>query len=418
MQKVFVFALLIGVVQPGFSQPSYQESRDRQLIIPNRENSEWAMKQPYVVLISIDGFRYDYAEKYQAKNILKLAGEGASARRMIPTFPSKTFPNHYTLVTGLYAGNHGIVANEFYSRSRDEWYSIPNSGSVQDGSWYSGKPLWVLAEEQRMLSASYFWIGSEAEIGGIRPTYYYPYSSKIPNAYRYQQAIEWLELEPEYRPHFISVYFSIVDDAGHNFGPDALETKRAVLEMDSLLGAFREELTRFSYDITVILVSDHGMATIGEGIVLSEVVDLKDSKVSWSFPPMIYQENDLVREEIYQTLMRNDKIQVWKKESLPLYFNYQNEDRVGDLILLTESPVVVIQKPEEVLGGAHGFDPFGSKEMSAIFHAAGPRINAGFSIETVENIHVYPFVAHLLGLQITHTIDGELRFLEPAILGD
>ncbi len=374
------------------------------------------MKQPYVVLISIDGFRYDYAEKYQAKNILKLAEEGASARRMIPTFPSKTFPNHYTLVTGLYAGNHGIVANEFYSRSRNDWYAISNRGSVQNGQWYGGKPLWVLAEEQGMLSASYFWIGSEAEIAGIRPTYYYPYSGKIPNPFRYQQAIEWLELEPEYRPHFISVYFSIVDDAGHNFGPDANETKKAVLEMDSLLGVFREELKRFPHDITVVLVSDHGMAPISEGIVLSEIVDLKDSKVSWSFPPMIYQENEQVKEEIYQTLMKNEQIRVWKKENLPLYFNYQNEDRVGDLILLTESPVVILQEPVEVSGGAHGFDPFGTLEMSSIFSVVGPRITPGFSIESVENIHVYPFVAHLLGLQIHHQIDGDLRFLKPAII--
>ena len=140
--------------------------------VPNPPNSAAQQSKHYVVLVSLDGFRYDYAAKYGAKNLLAMAQRGASAPDgMIPSYPSVTFPNHYTLATGLYPEHHGIVANNFYDAARKQTYRLGDPATVTDGSWYGGTPIWVLAEQQRMRAACFFWPGSEAEIQGTRPSY-------------------------------------------------------------------------------------------------------------------------------------------------------------------------------------------------------------------------------------------------------
>ena len=277
-------------------------------VIQNRENSEWAMSRDYVIMISIDGFRHDYADQFQAHNILKLAEEGLKAEALIPSFPSKTFPNHFTLVTGLLPGNHGLVGNSFFSRSKNAWYRISNKEAVTDPTWYSGIPIWTLAEMQGMLSASFFWVGSEAPIEGILPTYLYPYDGSVPNDFRIEQVVDWLELPANKRPHMITAYFSLVDDVGHEFGPDTEETKEAVLEIDRLIGQLMDEVSQMSLPVHIILVSDHGMSSIDQGLVLPDLVDLDDAKVSYSFPPMIYQNDQQKREKLYQELLAIDAL--------------------------------------------------------------------------------------------------------------
>ena len=160
---------------------SYQEVLSLERKVEGRKNSDWAMQQPYVIMLSIDGFRYDYAKRYGATNIQSIIESGVSTERMIPSFPSKTFPNHYAIVTGMYPGNNGLVSNEFYSREKDYWYNIRDKKAVTDASWYSGVPIWVLAEQHQMLSANFFWVGSEAPIQGIYSTYSYPYTSRVAN---------------------------------------------------------------------------------------------------------------------------------------------------------------------------------------------------------------------------------------------
>src|ERR1700686_1167950 len=126
--------------------------------VPNPPNNAAQQAKHYVVLVSLDGFRYDYATKYGAKNLLAMATRGASAPEgMIPSYPSVTFPNHYSIVTGLYPDHHGIVGNTFYDPARKQSYSYTNPKTTGDGSWYNGTPLWVLAEKQGMRAASFFW---------------------------------------------------------------------------------------------------------------------------------------------------------------------------------------------------------------------------------------------------------------------
>lgn len=390
---------------------SAQEYSQNQLV-QDRENSHWAQGQDYVVLLSIDGFRYDYAEKFGARNILKLKESGVSTRKMLPAFPTKTFPNHYTIVTGLYPGNHGLVGNEFYSRSMGSWYKVRDKTAVQNGQWYKGTPLWSLAEQNEMLSASFFWVGSEAEIGGFLPTYTYAYDSRVSNEFRLDQIIDWLNLSATKRPHMILGYFSLVDDAGHRFGPDHEKTKEAVLEIDSLLGIFIQNLDQLDLPVHLVLVSDHGMAAINRGIVLNELTDITGSLVSYSFPPMIYEEDSGKVEQMYHDLLNSGMIDVYKKNNVPGYLHFEN-DHVGDLILLTKPPLIILDKPQVVYGGTHGFDPFTEDDMGAVFFARGPQLKQGFNISPFENIHIYPFIAKILNLPITNKIDGSVNYLSP-----
>ncbi len=203
------------------------------IAVDHGANSPAAMAKPYVILVSLDGFRYDYAKRYHAEHLLALGAEGASAPEgMLPSYPSITFPNHYTIVTGLYPEHHGIVANNFYDPARKETYSYHDSKAVGDGTWYGGTPLWVLAEQAGMRSASFFWVGSEADIQGVRPSYYLKFDGSFPNPKRVEQVLAWLHLPAEQRPHMITLYFSDTDSAGHRFGPDSPQEADAVHELD------------------------------------------------------------------------------------------------------------------------------------------------------------------------------------------
>src|SRR6266849_2956773 len=198
--SVLLMAILVAVICAAQSASTVIE-------VPNPLNTAGQQDKHYVVLVSLDGFRYDYPTKYGAKNLLAMAARGASAPDgMIPSYPSVTFPNHYSIVTGLYPEHHGIVANTFYDPARKERYSYADPKTNGDGSWYGGTPLWVLAEQQGMRSASFFWPGSEAEIQGKRPSYYLHYDDKFPDEKRVEQVLAWLHLPPEQRPHFITLY--------------------------------------------------------------------------------------------------------------------------------------------------------------------------------------------------------------------
>lgn len=412
MKIHFTTFLFLIASYGGMGQSANYESFVSNEQVIDRENSSWAMEQPYVILISIDGFRYDYAQKYNAQNILKLGENGATAKKMLPSFPSKTFPNHYTIVSGLFPGHHGIVSNHFYSRERDQWYKVGHGDAVGDGSWYGGVPLWSLAEQHQMLSASLFWVGSEAEIAGVRPSYSYAYDGSVPNDFRTRRVVEWLKLPCEKRPHAIFTYFSLVDDAGHRFGPDHEQTGEAVAEIDELIGNLMAQLKTIDLPVHLVLVSDHGMTDISRGIVLPDAVDLKDAMVSYSIPAMIYQSDAEKRDQLYRELLEIPNLDVYTSDNLPQYLMFHNTDRIGDLILIPEAPAITMSSPSRVYGGTHGFNPYVNEDMGAVFFAFGPKIMPGIVMPPFENIHIYPFIAEILNLQITEPIDGNTDVLK------
>jgi predicted AlkP superfamily pyrophosphatase or phosphodiesterase len=391
-----------------------QDSSQKKIAL-EKQNSNFAKDQPYVVLVSIDGFRHDYIAKYKARNLQQLKDAGASVSKMIPSFPSKTFPNHYTIVTGMYPANHGLVSNGFYSRSKKQSYSIRNKEVVQDGSWYGGIPLWALAEQQGMLSASYFWVGSEAEIANERPSYFEEYDGSVSNELRVQGVLDWLNFDEEERPHMITLYFSLVDDYGHRYGPDSKKMQEAINEIDTLIGELQRGISKTELPVYLAVTSDHGMSNISTGIVLSDFVDLANNEVYYSTPTMIYTESQQEKDRIFNVLDTVSQFDTYKKEDLPIEWNYNNEDRVGDLVLVNHAPLVILSKPSVVSGGTHGFDPFTNDEMATIFLISGPRIKQGIELSPFQNIHIYPFLTSLLGLTYDHEIDGDPSVLAPML---
>jgi alkaline phosphatase D len=383
-------------------------------------NASTQQAKPYVVLVSLDGFRYDYTKKYAAKHLQALAAAGASASEgMIPAYPSLTFPNHYTLVTGLYPEHHGIVANSFYDPSRKQRYSYSDPATNADGSWYGGTPLWSLAEQQGMRSACFFWPGSEAEIAGERPSYYLKFDDKFPDEKRVDQVIAWLQLPSEQRPHFITLYYSNVDHAGHQYGPDSSQTAAAVAHVDSLMGDLWDRLTALHLPIDLFVVADHGMEhEQGAWINLDQYISLDGLT---TVGPLIYADSEAAAEKAYQGLkIKSDAFTVYRRAHLPAGLEYRSNPREGDPVVVANGPFAIRahggdERPPEA--GMHGLDPRVFKSMRAVFIAVGPDIVGGSTLQPFENVNVYPFIARILGLNAP-AVDGNVNVLAKILKRD
>jgi predicted AlkP superfamily pyrophosphatase or phosphodiesterase len=384
------------------------------ITVDHGPNAAAQQSKPYVVMVSLDGFRYDYVEKYRAKHLQDLGAAGASAREgMIPSYPSLTFPNHYTLVTGLYPEHHGIVANNFYDPARKQQYSYRDPATDRDGSWYGGTPLWVLAEKQGMRSACFFWPGSEAEIDGGRPSYYLHFDDRFPDEKRIEQVIAWLRLPPAQRPHLITLYYSNVDHAGHQYGPDSPQSAAAVAHVDQLMGDLWAQLSRLQLPIDLIVLSDHGMEKQqGSWIDLSKYADLTNfTTVGF----LLYPNSEAAAEKAYQELkIKSDAFTVYRRRRVPAALHYDSNAREGDPVIVPNGPYSIRahgsaddQPPEP---GAHGYDPRVMKSMRALFLAVGPDIRPGSKLEPFENVNIYPLVAKILGLDPPQ-VDGSLNVL-------
>ncbi|MGA8742493.1 MAG: ectonucleotide pyrophosphatase/phosphodiesterase [Terracidiphilus sp.] len=390
--------------------------------VDNGENSAAAQKAHYVVLVSLDGFRWDYAKHDGAVNLLALARRGVWAPEgMTPSYPSLTFPNHFTIVTGLYPEHHGLVANSFYDETKHARYAISDAKAVQDGSWYSGVPLWSLAESQGMRSACLFWPGSEAEIAGHRPTWYAIFDNKTQATDEVEQAridnaVALLKMPPSERPHFITIYYSEPDHEGHEFGPDAPETKAAVLKMDAMIGKLRKALGATKLPIDLVVVSDHGMAKEQGGwINLDEFADLSDFE---TVGPLLYGKTEEDRVLAYNKLKHaSSQFEAYRRKDVPAGLNYNQNPRAGDPVVVATGPFAIrAHKPQgdrpdnPPEPGMHGFDPRRVPEMKASFFAAGPDIVTEKTVAPFRNVNLYPWIAHMLGLQVGKT-DGSLNVL-------
>ncbi len=425
-----VLALGLGTLGPAALGQTVQPDAQTGLPILHSEhgpNSAQAMKAHYVVLVSLDGFRWDYAKRYGAAHLLALGKQGAWAPQgMLPSYPSLTFPNHYAIVTGLYPEHNGLVANGFLDEAREAEgklarYGIGNAQAVTDGSFYSGVPLWSLAEKQGMRSACLFWPGSEAEIAGERPSEYMKFDDKVDESARIDQVLSWLKEPETTRPHFITLYYSDVDHAGHGFGPDAPETKAAVGKVDGLVGKLHAARGATGLPIDLVVVSDHGMVKIqGPWITLDQFADLKDFEAAG---PLLYGKTEEDRAQAYNKLKKaSDKFQAYRLKDVPAGLHYNENPREGDPVIVATGPYAIRAhgpgvdaegkpRPErEPEPGAHGFDPHMMPEMKASFFAAGPDIVAGKTVAPFENVNIYPWIAHMLGLNAPKS-DGNLNIL-------
>lgn len=389
-------------------------------------------EEQYVILISLDGFRYDYVERFQPPNISRFIEGGTAAKGLIPSFPSKTFPNHYTIATGMKPEHHGIVDNNFYNPAKGVQYSISNRDIVTDGTWYGGTPIWVLAEQNEMIAASYYFVGSEADVQGIKPTYYFDYDGSVPNLTRVSKVFEWLQLPENERPRVITLYFSDMDDTGHRFGPHHdEELKKTLYRLDHELGALFEGVKSLDLPVNIVLVSDHGMAEVPlENLLNYEpLLEGVEARAVNSGTLLHLHLKDVSQKESIKSLIesRGEHIHVIDIDDREYYKDLAlHKDLMGDLLIIPDMGYNLVNerslfRAKNMMGleghsvsGVHGYSP-DYKEMQGIFYANGPRIKEGFEIGAFENIHIYPLLCELLGLPIPSEIDGKEEVLEPVL---
>ena len=410
MQRTFLFFLILYLAAGAYAQDSTQQ------VVPGRTNSAEQQRKPYLIMISADGFRWDLADKYHAANLIALRQGGVAAEKMIPSYPSVTFPNHYSLATGLYPSHHGIVNNAFYDPKKGRGYRISDRTAVRDSSWYGGIPIWVLAERQQMVSASFFWVGSEAAVDGVRPTYFYYFNDRISMDNRLRTVKDWLLLPEDRRPHLILFYLSQVDHAEHLFGPDSKEAEDAVHLVDDIVGRMTRMVDSLGLPVNYIFVSDHGMAaldTLYAGISLPAAIDTTKFTVSGSETLVNLYAHDKADIAAQYATLKKEKPEGWDiylPDGTPAHWHYTSGDdrygRMGDILLVAKYPHMLYLRDHRVHPGEHGFDNL-FLQMGATFYAWGPAFKKGLKISPFENVNVYPLVARILGLTLPEGIDGK-----------
>lgn len=355
-----------------------------------------------VVILSLDGFRADYLDKARTPNLDSIASVGVSGR-LRPSFPTLTFPNHYSMVTGLYPNHHGLVANSFFDKKLGR-YSIGDRQSVERGDFYHGEPIWATAGRQGIRSASFFWVGSEAAIGGKRPDYWMQYNSKISPLTRIDSVIHWLSMPQETAPGIILWYIEEPDYTGHTYSPDSRQAIEKVEQMDKVVGEMLARLRKLPNrdQIDFLIVSDHGMATYTpeQSINLAQWLDEKDFEyIVDGVPAILYPLPGKVDKEMKQ-LEQVPHVKVYRKADIPDRLHYGSNPRIGEIVLIPDIGTYIYfsTNPTFVTGGAHGYDN-AHPEMLALFAAFGPDFPNAHRIEQpIPNITIYPLLCRLLGI--------------------
>ncbi len=359
--------------------------------------------RPTVILISIDGFRADYLDRGVTPTLSRLAAEGASAS-MRPSFPTVTFPNHYTLVTGLHPDRHGIVGNTMVDAELGG-FSQRNVAAVTDRRWWDdGEPIWVTAQNAGLVAGTMFWPGSEADIRGVRPRWWARFDKAMSGEARVDEVLNWLDQPAGDRPDFATLYFDIVDTAGHEFGPDTPETDAALRAVDSQIARLVQGLqSRGTYDRTVlVIVSDHGMAaTSPERVVrLQDIVDPEAVQVVYWGPVNFINPVPGREAEVDAALsVSRPHLDCWRKADVPARLILSSHRRVTAWVCMAEIGWLLSSRPIVSAGGAHGYDN-AAPEMAALFIARGPGVAAGVRLTDMDSVDVHPFLARLLGIRV------------------
>ena len=367
--------------------------------------------RPPLILISFDGFRWDYRTKYSPSNMNRLAAKGVSAD-LIPSYPSKTFPNHYTIVTGLYPGHHGIVANTVKDPPTGRRLSMSNSIENGDAMWWGGEPIWVTAQLGGLLSASMFWVGSEALIEGHRPNFWAPFNNSLSGNARVDRVLAWLDLPADKRPTLLTLYINDVDGAGHSSGPGSEAVRTAVRRADGYLGRLLRGLERrhLTDKVNIVLVSDHGMAETSTNrvVVIDDYISAEDAEIIDINPTLGLFPRAGREDAVCKALVNaHPRLKVYRKAETPEHWHYRDHPRIPPIVGVVEEGWQVL--PRATLSqrisrgqtgprGEHGYDPRDAISMRGIFVASGPSFKSGVVLPAFENIHIYDALAEVLGV--------------------
>lgn len=376
--------------------------------------------KPYVILVSFDGFRWDYLNRGITPNLEKIRSEGVSAISLRSVFPSKTFPNHISIITGMYAENHGIISNSFMNYERSYWYRMSDTISVRDGRWYLGEAFWETAERQGIKTASYFWPGSELNLDYRHPSYREFYVHERPYDKRVQGVIDWLQLPFDERPHFITLYFDDTDTYGHKYGPESSEVNESIKRLDNIAGLVISKLADIGMkdSVNVIFVADHGMTDIAPEKVINiqNMIDgfgcrfMDDGPLMQVEPPVDYLT------EVYQILKRNEShYKVYLKKDIPDYFHYNKNPLTFSILLVADIGWSLVTNTRSnwvsKSKGNHGYDN-NHMDMQGILIANGPNFKVGYKTGTLWNIDIYPLLCKIFNIYPRSNIDGDLNRIE------
>jgi predicted AlkP superfamily pyrophosphatase or phosphodiesterase len=379
-----------------------------------------------LILVSLDAFRWDYCALHPAEtpHLRQLARDGVTARQLIPVFPSNTFPNHYAIVTGLYPSHHGIVNNIMFDARLGEFFHYNQPASSRDGRWWGGEPIWATAEKQGLRSASYYWPGSEAEIGGVRPSYFKAFDKGMAFDQRLDETIAWLKLPPEKRPGLITFYLEDTNGVGHLHGPESDELVAAVKRVDGYVGALEARLAREGLAANLVIVSDHGMTPCDDQRVLflDDLIDLKDVQVD--FEQTVVGLRPIGGGDVATLMRALEKLppqaKAYRAADLPARFKIDpTNPRVPPVWILPIEGWQVMRRGLFNLllakfdRGQHGYDP-ALASMRGIFIAHGPAFKAGIELEPFENVNIYNLLCATLGLKPAPN-DGDDRLVRAAL---
>ncbi|MBN2009194.1 alkaline phosphatase family protein [candidate division KSB1 bacterium] len=381
-----------------------------------------ASEQPYVILISFDGFRWDYPQRSITPNLDTLAIQGVSALSLQPVFPSKTFPNHYSIISGLYPEHHGIIQNDFVDPVTQKHYKVGNQDAVRNSWWYRGEAFWETAERQGVTCASYFWPGSEVDLPYRRSTYVEYYEHDRPYEKRVEGVLEWLQLPEMKRPHFITLYFDATDTEGHRHGPNSPETDAAIRRLDDTLGLLCTGLKRLNlYQQTnIIVVSDHGMAEVANDHIIRMDTILKGKKYETSGLGafMMIDCSPETRDDIYRTLKDNAlHYDVYLREEVPEAYHFSNSHLILPIVIMPHIGWAAVTNTIQPYiykyhtHGDHGYDNF-HMDMHGIFYACGPAFRNAYKTGTLQNIDIYPLLCDIFNIFPHEPIDGNLERIE------
>ena len=359
---------------------------------------------PYVVMVSLDAFRWDYDSIYNTPVLDDIARKGVKAERLIPSFPTKTFPNHYTIATGLYPDHHGLVNNSFYAPDLDLIYRIGDRVMVSNGDFYGGEPLWVTAHNQGMKTASFYWVGTEAPIKGVQPDYWKAYDDEVPFDARVDTVLKWLTLPANKRPHFITLYFEEPDAISHSYGPLSPEAEAVVRSLDSLLGRLRTGIARLpnAKEINLIVLSDHGMGEVNDvryNYIMDTLPQAMVKRIYGGNPVWAIEPVEGMTDSVLYYLNMQYGMKAYRREELPAHLHYGTHPRIPAIVLIADPGWTIGLRPlpGRYSKGDHGYD-WQWRDMHAIFYAEGPAFKKGFVADTVYNVDIYNIVTRILGL--------------------
>ncbi len=379
--------------------------------------------RPTVILISIDGFRADYVDRYKPKTLSALAKKGVQAEWMKPSYPTKTFPNHYTIVTGLYPDHHGIIENNMFDREIGSVFGLDIPDQIHNSRWWGGEPIWVTAEKQGQRAGSMFWPGSETVIGGVLPSYYKAYDHKFPNFQRVDTVLGWLDLPVSERPTVITMYFAEVDDAGHSAGPESEEVRKAVTQVDLAIERLMDGLSRrhLKKKVNLVIVSDHGMEpyNLRNAVVLDVLFDPTDAeRIFWvgEFTQIFPKpgRETKIYEAIKSGLPATAAIYVDGK--FPDGYRFGSNQRIAPIVVVPGPNSVITDKQRyqkavnegtlDKIRGGHGYDN-DWRSMRALFIGNGPAFRKGKKVNAFENVDLYELMCKILNLRPAAN-DGDL----------